>query len=196
MQALMDRNWFFATLTFGTSSEAMLSIFNALNGSIYDFNPAGGITWSFAFEPLPSVMLSHSAATGGNVLGQEPKDGNGVSKLFRSGIFSRYEPVLALHLSKGLTLTSTVLLISALWPNSSSNDAIYHKGRDAFAAVKTAAEQKGVLREFEYLNYAGPHQSPLASYGADNLNFLRQVSKKYDPTGVFQSKVPGGFKLW
>lgn len=53
-----------------------------------------------------------------------------------------------------------------------------------------------MLRKFEYLNYAGPHQSPLASYGADNLNFLRQISKKYDPTGVFQSKVPGGFKLW
>lgn len=160
-------NWLFATITFGTSSEAMLGIFNALNGSIYDFNPAGGITWSFAFEPLPSVMLSHSAATGGNVLGLEPKDGNGV-----------------------------VLLISALWPNSSSNDAIYRKGRDAFTAVKTVAEQNGVLRKFEYLNYAGPHQSPLASYGADNLNFLRQVSRKYDPTGVFQSKVPGGFKLW
>ncbi|UKZ60585.1 uncharacterized protein TrAtP1_001860 [Trichoderma atroviride] len=160
-------NWLFATITFGTSSEAMLGIFNALNQSIHDFNPAGGITWSFAFEPLPSVMLSHSAATGGNVLGLEPKDGNGV-----------------------------ILLISALWPNSSSNDVIYRKGRDAFTAVKTVAEQKGVLRKFEYLNYAGPHQSPLASYGVDNLNFLRQVSRKYDPTGVFQSKVPGGFKLW
>lgn len=61
----------------------MLDIFNALNGSLYDFNPAGGVIWSFAFEPLPSVMLSHAAATGGNVLGLEPKDGNGVSKLLR-----------------------------------------------------------------------------------------------------------------
>jgi sensor histidine kinase YesM len=192
----VDRNWLFATVTFGTSSEAMLDIFNALNGTIYDFNPAGGITWSFAFEPLPSVMLSHSAATGGNVLGLEPEGGNGVSKLFRSIIFSCHVFVHALYTSIVLTLTSTVLLISALWPNSSSSDSIYQKGRDAFTAVKTAAEQKGVLRKFEYLNYAGPHQSPLASYGADSLNFLRQVSKKYDPTGVFQSKVPGGYKLW
>lgn len=95
-----------------------------------------------------------------------------------------------------LTLTSTVLLFSGLWPNSSSSDSIYRKGRDAFTAIKAVAERKGVLRKFEYLNYAGPHQSPLASYGADNLDFLRQVGKKYDPTGVFQSKVPGGFKLW
>lgn len=97
MQALVCRNWLFATLTFGTSSEAMLGIFNALNESIYNFNPAGGITWSFAFEPLPSVMLSHSAATGGNVLGVEPKDGNGVGKLLRFGIFSCNALVLALY---------------------------------------------------------------------------------------------------
>ncbi|ETS03751.1 FAD-binding domain-containing protein [Trichoderma reesei RUT C-30] len=160
-------NWLFATLTFGTSSEAMLDIFRALNGSLYDFNPTGGVTWNFAFEPLPSVMLSHAAATGGNILGLSPEDGNAV-----------------------------ILLFSALWPNSSSNDAVYQKGRDAFTVVKEVAERKGVLRKFEYLNYAGPHQSPLASYGADNLEFLRRVSNKYDPTGVFQRKVPGGFKLW
>lgn len=83
MQTLVDRNWLFATLTFGTSSEIMLDIFNTLNESLYDFNPAGGVTWNFAFEPLPSGMLSHAAATGGNVLGVEPEDGNGFSKLLR-----------------------------------------------------------------------------------------------------------------
>lgn len=169
----------------------MLDIFKTLNGSLYDFNPAGGVTWNFAFEPLPSVMLSKSAATGGNVLGLNPEDGNGIGKLLRPRIFS---PDVLVHAS--LTLTSTVLLFSALWPNSSSSDSIYQKGRDTFAAIEKVAERKGVLRKFEYLNYAGPHQSPLASYGAESLNFLRQVSKKYDPTGVFQHKVPGGFKLW
>lgn len=81
MQILVDRNWLFATLTLGTSSETMLDIFKTLNGSLYDFNPAGGVTWNFAFEPLPSVMLSKSAATGGNVLGLNPEDGNAIGKL-------------------------------------------------------------------------------------------------------------------
>lgn len=85
----MNRNWLFATLTFGTSSEAMLDIFRALNGSLYDFNPTGGVTWNFAFEPLPSVMLSHAAATGGNILGLSPEDGNAVSKLLRLRNVSR-----------------------------------------------------------------------------------------------------------
>lgn len=193
---MADRNWLFATLTFGTSSEAMLDIFKTLNASLYDFNPAGGVTWNFAFEPLPSVMLSYANATGGNVLGLSPEDGNGVSKLLRPGIFSCCILVHAVSYCIDMTLTSTVLLFSALWSNSSSNDSIYRKGRDAFLAVRDVAERNGVLRKFEYLNYAGPHQSPLASYGKDSLDFLRQVSRKYDPTGVFQHKVPGGFKLW
>jgi hypothetical protein len=88
MRTLVDSNWLFATITFGTSSETLLDIFNTLNGSLYDFNPAGGVTWSFAFEPLPSVMLSHAAATGGNVLGLGPKDGNGFSKFLHTK-FSR-----------------------------------------------------------------------------------------------------------
>ncbi|KAL7919381.1 hypothetical protein ACQKWADRAFT_206613 [Trichoderma austrokoningii] len=120
-------NWLFATQTFGTS---------------------GGVTWSFAFEPLASVMLSHSAA-------RECRHSSHLCPLAKLD-FQRC------HLPKR----------------------------------PRVAEHKGVLRKFEYPNYAGPHQQPLASYGANSLDFLREVRNKYDPTGVFQSKVPGGFKLW
>ena len=54
----------------------------------------------------------------------------------------------------------------------------------------------GLLHEFEYLNYADSSQDPIASYGADNVERLRATSRKYDPHGVFQKQVPGGFKLW
>ena len=48
---------------------------------------------------------------------------------------------------------------------------------------------------FKYMNYAAPFQDPLASYGEMGLQWLRQVSKKYDPDQVFQDLVPGGFGL-
>jgi hypothetical protein len=35
----------------------------------------------------------------------------------------------------------------------------------------------------------------IEGYGAANVAFLRDVSRKYDPLGVFQKLVPGGFKL-
>ena len=50
--------------------------------------------------------------------------------------------------------------------------------------------------EFIYSNYALPFQDPIASYGDESQEFLRIVSKKYDPQQVFQKLVPGGFKLY
>lgn len=61
--------------------------------------------------------------------------------------------------------------------------------------VQTYIAVHDVGYPFEYLNYAAPFQNPLASYGAHNLQFLKEVSKKYDPDQIFQRLVPGGFKL-
>ena len=46
-----------------------------------------------------------------------------------------------------------------------------------------------------YLNYADVSQNPLGSYGKLNVQHIRRVAAKYDPTGVFQTRVPGGFKI-
>ncbi len=46
------------------------------------------------------------------------------------------------------------------------------------------------------MNYAWIDQDPIVSYNAENKGRLQQVSKKYDPEGVFQKGCPGGFKLF
>ncbi|RSL94613.1 hypothetical protein CDV31_014243 [Fusarium ambrosium] len=48
---------------------------------------------------------------------------------------------------------------------------------------------------FRYLNYAEPSQDPLGGYGVDNVQYIRDVVAKYDPNGLFQTRVPGGFKI-
>jgi len=48
---------------------------------------------------------------------------------------------------------------------------------------------------FRYANYANYRQRPLDGYGRANRAFLGVVAKRYDPRGVFQRLVPGGFKL-
>lgn len=53
----------------------------------------------------------------------------------------------------------------------------------------------GARERFTYLNYAASFQDPLASYGDANVQFLKRVAAKYDPEGVFQMLVPGGFKI-
>ena len=57
------------------------------------------------------------------------------------------------------------------------------------------AAERDLKRDLVYLNYAGRNQDPLGSYGADELAQLRRVAAKYDSRGVFQRRVPGGFKL-
>jgi hypothetical protein len=49
--------------------------------------------------------------------------------------------------------------------------------------------------DFRYLNYCDISQDPLSTYGEDNIKQMQEVAIKYDPTGVFQRRVPGGFKI-
>lgn len=62
------------------------------------------------------------------------------------------------------------------------------------ALQRFAAEING-NQDWVYANYADTIQDPIASYGAENVAFLRDVAGRYDPDGMFQSRCPGGFKL-
>jgi hypothetical protein len=46
------------------------------------------------------------------------------------------------------------------------------------------------------MNYAAKGDDVISSYGAANKAILQKASKKYDPHGLFQTGVPGGFKLF
>lgn len=61
----------------------------------------------------------------------------------------------------------------------------------------SAARAEDITRsvKFRYLNYSDVSDDPLATYGDDNVKRMREVAKKYDPTGIFQTRVPGGFKI-
>ncbi|KAI1172034.1 oxidoreductase FAD-binding protein [Nemania sp. FL0916] len=56
--------------------------------------------------------------------------------------------------------------------------------------------KKNLYNPFQYLNYADISQDPFTSYGKQNKARLQAASLKYDPSGVFQKRVPGGFKLF
>lgn len=47
----------------------------------------------------------------------------------------------------------------------------------------------------ELLPYSAPFQDPLGYYGDDNLQFMKEVAKKYDPNEVFQNLVTGDFRV-
>lgn len=45
------------------------------------------------------------------------------------------------------------------------------------------------------MNYDDKDQNPLESYGPENVAKIRAAAAKYDPDGIFQTLVPGGFKI-
>ncbi|KAF2269735.1 FAD-binding domain-containing protein [Lojkania enalia] len=61
--------------------------------------------------------------------------------------------------------------------------------------IDKIAEVEGIKQRFKYLNYAHWHQDILGSYGQASLQRMQKVAKKYDPVGMFQNQVVGGFKL-
>lgn len=62
-------------------------------------------------------------------------------------------------------------------------------------AIQTETNVKNTSFPFVYSGFAASFQDPFTSYGASNLRFLQDTAEKYDPIGVFQTLVPGGFKL-
>jgi hypothetical protein len=89
----------------------------------------------------------------------------------------------------------TVMLLSALWPNSTYDEVVEKTAEKMTKDIACIAAEMGLLHKFQYINYADPSQDPIGSYGTANVEYLRQVSRRYDPTGVWQRQVPGGFKL-
>ncbi|KAF3000741.1 hypothetical protein E8E13_004047 [Curvularia kusanoi] len=121
------------------------------------------------FQPLPAWVADIGAQRGGNMLGLERSRRN---KLYY------------------------VLGVTLLTPASQDKAAqVYQKISATGEKVKAFSKSIGADEEFIYLAYADAKQDPLGSYGAANVDFLKQVAHKYDPKCFFQRRVPGGFKL-
>jgi hypothetical protein len=89
----------------------------------------------------------------------------------------------------------TTLLFSHFWANESDSPLVLNVTAKLISDIEDLAKAQRRYNPFKYLNYAGAWQNPLGSYGASSLANLKAVSEKYDPTKLFQTGVPGGFKL-
>jgi hypothetical protein len=126
-----------------------------------------GFSTSITYQPLPQILTSKGGANGGNVLGFTPEDGDVVNAI-----------------------------LSTYWRDASDDARVEAESKRLFEDAQRLAKEEGVDVRALYLNYAGKWQDPIGGYGEDEVRFLREVSLKHDPEGVFQKGMPGGFKLW
>ncbi|KAI8258226.1 hypothetical protein K4K58_003464 [Colletotrichum sp. SAR11_239] len=100
-----------------------------------------------------------------------------------------------------LGLDSSLVESSVLWVNivnvqTAEQEAIARLLTNTLRAeLEDFAVAENANVPFRYLNYAEPSQDPLRGYGAQNVEFIRNVAKAYDPRDVFQSRIIGGFKI-
>ncbi|KAK7913980.1 hypothetical protein PG985_011683 [Apiospora marii] len=126
-----------------------------------------GMVFSFTLQPYLVSLLKRTEPAGGNVLGLNPADGPLVS-----------------------------ILILLYWNQQSDDELVLGTARNVIEAIDKDAAARGTLVPYKYLNYAFDFQDPIGSYGQENRKKLQEASRKYDPDGLFQKEVPGGFKLF
>ncbi|KAG6355213.1 hypothetical protein INS49_004294 [Diaporthe citri] len=109
----------------------------------------------------------------------------------------RYEKKLPRRVLRGMDRAS-VVLGAALWACAIAM-AIEAVGREKMMAWKRDLEDYSrnldAQVEYYYMNYADGTQDVLGSYGEERVQMALEVAARYDPTGVFQKRVVGGFKL-
>ena len=109
---------------------------------------------------------ANSTAKGGNVLGTERYKEN----------FIMYQSYL-------------------LWSEPKDDKLFMDLGLMLTNGIEKFAKSKGTLIDYLYLNYSDKDQDPLTGYGPENVKFMKKVATKYDPLGIYQNLLPGGFKI-
>jgi hypothetical protein len=127
---------------------------------------AADILPAVSLQVMTEPILEKMTARGGNTLGLSAKDG----------------PLMN-------------VLVALKWSNSADDNRINKFAAKVKDRVLAVAVAKGKASNYLYMNYASPWQNVVAGYGAANQAKLKSISKKYDPTGVFEKLQPGYFKL-
>jgi hypothetical protein len=121
---------------------------------------------SVSFQAFSKPALKAMQKNGGNALGLYPEDGPLFHALF--------------YLS---------------WTDEKDDKAILKAVQDFLSASVAMAKELGAYNDYMYMPYSSGYQPVISGYGAENIARLNKVSRKYDPSGVFQNLQPGYFKL-
>ncbi|RDW85408.1 hypothetical protein BP5796_03733 [Coleophoma crateriformis] len=153
--------------TFKVNRDLMDDAVQIFNSTLSQYIDASGLVSSLVMQPIPAAISSKSATSGGNSLGIDPAEG---------------PLVLCL-------LTTTHFL-------EGDDDRIAVAHLEFEDRLESAAKKLDAHHPFQYLNYASQYQDPIRSYGEASNQNMEATSIKYDPRGLFQKCVPGGFKLF
>ncbi|OJI81203.1 hypothetical protein ASPTUDRAFT_203749 [Aspergillus tubingensis CBS 134.48] len=152
--------------TVKADEDTLLKIFREFFEVVDPVRFTKGLRLSMSFQPYPVSLMRKSKELGGNVLGLHRADG----------------PLIG-------------ILLLAYWDNKEQDRVVLDSMKLLLGRIEDEAVSRGTGSRFKLMNYSSDFQDPIGSYGPRNKQRLQEVSRKYDPSGMFQRAVPGGFKL-
>ncbi|OTB04274.1 hypothetical protein M426DRAFT_321108 [Hypoxylon sp. CI-4A] len=156
----------YMNLTVKSDSAALIAASEIYKEALEPVKSVEGLRCSFTLQPYAESLLEKSSQNGGNSFGLDTSHGPLVS----------------------------VLLLS-YWQNAEDDSRMLEMMESALGKIKAETAARGQLVPYVYMNYAFVNQDPVGSYGEASKKHLTEVSKKYDPEGLFQTGCPGGFKI-
>ncbi|KJZ71319.1 hypothetical protein HIM_09293 [Hirsutella minnesotensis 3608] len=155
-----------AGLTIMNDFKTVREIWDACDKIYNSLSHKDQIDWIIQLLPQPKVQQSYAEKRGGNSLG--------LSDMGKDQIVIWFMP---------------------RWKDPSLDIMMAEAQKRFIKDTEAIAKKHGTYSPFVYISYAGPTQNPLCGYGRGSASFLEQVAKKYDPYGVFQRLMRGGFKI-
>jgi len=127
---------------------------------------ASMVTPYLVFQPIPVNIITAMQKNGGNALGLRPSGG----------------PLMLVQ-------------FTVIWDDASLDELIEGELSQLIEKVEAMAAERGELRGFVYMNYAGSTQEVLKRYGPESFARLKDVANQYDPERLLQKYWKGYFQL-
>ena len=156
----------FCTTAFYLNKEHLKAICGVFQTRVQSVKDVEGMRWTVTFRRLHKNMAANAAARGENSVGLGTPEG----------------PLV-------------ICVLTYSWNLQTGDEQMKIAAQEFIKEVDALSQTAGLFHPFKYLNYAAEFQNPINSMNSETLEFMRKVSAKYDPSGVFQSLVPGGFKI-
>jgi hypothetical protein len=125
-----------------------------------------GFAPSISFQAFSVPALRAMQKKGGNALGLDPAQG----PLFHA-------------------------LFYVSWTNAKDDKKVMRAAAEYMKKSVEMATELGKENRYMYMPYSSPYQAVAHGYGVANVERLKGVAERYDPSGVWRELQPGGFKL-
>ncbi|KAI0478373.1 oxidase/Diels-Alderase [Xylariaceae sp. FL0804] len=172
------------------------SLYNITNLSVPFVVPR----WTYAATTLYLDKIAYKGVV--NIIAKYAKQS---AKIIGGSMTPMFQPISKSMVEASASLGATPMNlepraqlwvgINIGWTLAEDDEAIYKILTNCLEEVESYTKAQGVHSPFIFLNDAFSTQRPYPTFGGDTLEKLQAASKAYDPEGVFQKLVPGGFKV-